>query len=293
MNMTEFWFKLVDMTKSDAPVFSLGGRALTEKQLLWVIALVILIIVVLLLRSAILWIFNPTPSKKEVMKVTETPVDTTKTEQASVSQTVEKESVTATAATPNPLVNSEKVEQTTPQGSPADLLADTSDKKRSMQDYVTPDAVTSEVIKQPITNDYPYQTLKPDPTKVGAATTPAQPEPAKEVVIEIPVVASAEPPVIAAETPAQPIASPVSSPTPQPAPADPTTVTTVLPGISEEPAIPTNPGTTSPTSTTSTSTVLPPLPEKEPVSHMVVGVADEKSEPIKKTTFNPVDPIIP
>jgi hypothetical protein len=66
MNMTEFWYKLIDMAKSDTKIVSLGGLSLTEKQLLWLIGLIALVVLVLLLRSSILWIFRPTKASVPV-----------------------------------------------------------------------------------------------------------------------------------------------------------------------------------------------------------------------------------
>lgn len=338
MNMTEFWYKLVDMAKSDTKIVSLGGLSLTEKQLLWLIGLIALVVLVLLLRSSILWIFRPT--KASVPVAEKKSVESAVT--ATVSANKEATLIENTEQKPAPL-----------QETPQTLLTDTSEKKHSMQDYVTPDSVSADVAKKTLTNDYPYQTLKPDPAKVGqepiaptepsvvtpqipraeqqlaqtvatvvaentstitapqTATTPepvvVQPVEHKEQAIAAPFLQSEgtgkplENVVVPTPVTEQaPVATPAPTVTaPKPDPLEVLIQSTpvqkaelpeiVMPAPIEVPV----PAAATPTAVTQNSTILPPLPQKEPTSHMVVGVADETARPIKKTMFNPSDPVLP
>jgi len=306
MNMTEFWFKLVDMTKSDTPVFSIAGRALTEKQLLWIIGLVVLIIIVLLLRAAILWIFNA-PSK--------VPADNTK---QSSSSKVEQPAQPA-GNTPTTVETSHSNEQAnatkkpdSSQETPQSLLADTSEKKRSMQDYVTPDSIAVDVAKKSLTNDYPYQTLKPDPAMIGQVqATAVPPETKPKLPIEPqPTTMTVEPTIVEAEIAKEATTNgtqqqvnaespPAVQSSALPTTAETTAQATTAPSLVTPINSNTAPVTTAPPSLQPVeqpkpvNSTLPPLPPQEPNSHMVVGVADESGQAIKKTTFNPADPVIP
>ncbi len=304
--MTEFWYKLVDMTKSDAAIVSLGGVSISEKQLLWTVGVVLLIISILLLRGAIRWIFVPavTPTAKEdkTTKLPET-ITAAKTDSASTTQTSDKPVPSASVAN----------------DSPQSLLTDTSEKKRSMQDYVTPDSIAADVAKKPLTNDYPYQTLKPDPTKISAVSNTTAPNTAQTTqplpAVTVPAIIPQQPVVVPTQlnvepTPTQPTTTALSPQSiDQPldsSPVDSIQPEVVVPTAPDEPPKMTPPVAQTPSPQFSAalqdsastlshqpSTILPPLPTKEPTSHMVVGIADDTAQPIKKSTFNPVDPVIP
>lgn len=334
MNMTEFWYKLVDMAKSDAKIVSLGGISLTEKQLLWLIGIFTLIILILLLRSATLWIFRPATAPKGQSKVNEPVAENRKVDEVPTAiASASKESAPAETAEPKTV---------TPHETPQTLLTDTSDKKRSMHDYVTPDSVSADVAKKSLTNDYPYETLKPDPTKVGqipvvppttsidapqvkapvteptpavaetVATSTVQPiasPTVSPVTIQEPIAATQPIPIAEIAKPVQEakteslVVKPANVATPEPSVSMPELELPVVP-VAAKPVEPTetvivpsvttaNTSISATTTVTPSTTILPPLPPKEPTSHMVVGVADESAQPIKRTTFNPADPVLP
>lgn len=328
MTPTEFWFKLVDMTQSNAPTFTVLGRSITEKQLIWIIGLSALVVILILVRWAIMWVMGGGAPKPVVDKNATTPAVTPE--------------VKATTAGAAPV-----------QGTPQELLSDTSDRKRSLHDYVTPDTIHADVMKQTLNNDFPYQTMKPDPTKISASPTEtatpvvampltptpiitaAQPQTVTTTVLTPPPVtpitaqpttssmfgtpAPILPPLpstntttqvnptspmanttpIAPQMPAQPPtltnAPPITTtvtklPVIQPIPTAVTPVNSSAPQV--QPPIAAVPPT--PTTPTVTNSGLPPLPQKEPRATMVVGVADE-TVPAATTgkRFSPTDPILP
>jgi len=340
MNMTEFWFKLVDMTKSDTAVFSLGGISISEKQIFWIVVIVVIILLLLLLRNAVRWVFGVSDKPKP-----EKTAPNTKEVQAkpAVAPTATNTAATPTLTTAVPTPSTPPANTATAQ----ELLTDTSDRKRSLNDFVTPDSIHADVVKQTLTNDFPYQTLKPDASKIGqeqtqpvtvvpatptvqeavvapvvtavpavpiTATTTVVPETPKVVTPSFPKTkpistlpplgqssaASITPP--ATTTTTTTVTSTVAPPKPEvvvPVPTTPlATAAPILPPIVATPA---DPSITTPTQVvpptppvpSTASSVLPPLPVKVPDSPMVVGVADEKAQPVKTTTFNPTDPIIP
>ena len=343
MNMTEFWFKLVDMTKSDTAVFSLGGISISEKQIFWIVVIVVIILLLLLLRNAVRWVFGVSDKPKP-----EKTAPNTKEVQAkpAVAPTATNTAATPTLTTAVPTPSTPPANTATAQ----ELLTDTSDRKRSLNDFVTPDSIHADVVKQTLTNDFPYQTLKPDASKIGQEQTqpvtvvPATPTvqeavvaPVVTAVTAVPAVPITAPTTVVPETPkvvtpsfpkTKPIStlpplgqssaasitppatttttttvtSTVAPPKPEvvvPVPTTPlATAAPILPPIVATPA---DPSITTPTQVvpptppvpSTASSVLPPLPVKVPDSPMVVGVADEKAQPVKTTTFNPTDPIIP
>ncbi|PIY17479.1 hypothetical protein CO112_03800 [Candidatus Dojkabacteria bacterium CG_4_9_14_3_um_filter_150_Dojkabacteria_WS6_41_13] len=340
MNMTEFWFKFVDMTKSDTAVFSLGGISISEKQIFWIVVIVVIILLLLLLRNAVRWVFGVSDKPKP-----EKTAPNTKEVQAkpAVAPTATNTAATPTLTTAVPTPSTPPANTATAQ----ELLTDTSDRKRSLNDFVTPDSIHADVVKQTLTNDFPYQTLKPDASKIGQeqtqpvtvvpATPTVQEAVVAPVVTAVPAVPITAPTTVVPETPkvvtpsfpkTKPIStlpplgqssaasitppatttttttvtSTVAPPKPEvvvPVPTTPlATAAPILPPIVATPA---DPSITTPTQVvpptppvpSTASSVLPPLPVKVPDSPMVVGVADEKAQPVKTTTFNPTDPIIP
>ncbi|MFZ6022711.1 MAG: hypothetical protein ACOYT9_04595 [Patescibacteria group bacterium] len=252
MNPTDFWFKLVDMTQSDKAVVSLGGRDITEKQVIWIIGLSLLLVFLVLLRWAIMWVLGgPAPkTAKETEKKVETPID------PNVAATAPQPTIpttpapsTTTPPAPTPVANTQTPAPTTSQtGSPQDLLADTSDRKRTLHDYVTPDTIHTEVMKQTLNNDYPYQTLKPDPAKIVAqvAAPTAQTPTAPDTTVQ------------AAATPA---------------PVQPNTTTSAVSEVIAPVVAEVTPITTAPAPPTPESTMPAPLPE-------VVTVPSVASAPV-------------
>ncbi|MCC7303807.1 hypothetical protein IT418_00085 [bacterium] len=219
MNTTDFWYKLVDMTKSGAPLFSIGGIELSEKHFLWIIGIVLLIILVLIVRGVIMWVLG---SDLAVRSITQQSSIATKT-----TPTTNPTTTNVTAPSPTPATVSQVTASNEPpkkndeiSQSPQELLADHSNRKRSLNDFVTPDAIHSEVLKQTLNNDFPYQTMKPAPTKVGAApaTTSTVAPPASTTTFGTPATTTL-PPI--GDTPiVKPVAKPTVTPITQPAPAE-------------------------------------------------------------------------
>lgn len=242
----ELWKQIVNMVSSKAPLFVVSGVAITEQQFLLFIGIIVLILFIFLIRNVLLL----KTLKREVIKTDDQP-DTTE----------EKEK--------------EKPDE--------NLLKDTSEKRRTLYDFVLPDTIHTDVVKQTLNNDYPYLTLKPDSAKIQTAKSETTPL----ANIEFANVPKTAPEVAPTIQPAPVVSQTTNVLPPLPTPVSQVVITT--PPVQQQAPIvqpPVAPITTTPQAplinlqkASSTSmTTLPPVNQQQtqPVQH-----------------FNPADSLIP
>lgn len=207
MSATDFWYEFTDLLKSGEAVFSIGSFGITGSMLLWVVGITFAILLVFGLRAGYKWITGADLKKGE-QQVANTEIAPPVEQQASP---LPLNNATTTAQTD---ASNETAKSPVASASPQELLTDTSGRKRSLHDFVTPDAIHTDVVKQTLNNDFPYETLKPNPVSIGVpeATTPAtSPEPSTQPVSQTTegnIAVSVQQPPVKPDTPATDIPSP-------------------------------------------------------------------------------------
>jgi hypothetical protein len=216
MDFAKTWEQLTAMTTSDAVFATVAGYSITEKQVIWVGIALTIVVGGTLLKTILSWILGLFSNKKpDIIIIKE--------------ETRIKESSTTAPASVDTKKVEEKEDETA--SSPHEILADTSEKRRTLYDYVTPDTIHADIMKETMNSDYPYGTLKPPGT--SSATTPVTGVAAPNAAV---TTNSVMPTVVPPVTEPTPIpAAAIQQPT---AGAQPPTV--VLPPVQQEhPAVPT------------------------------------------------------
>jgi hypothetical protein len=151
MDFTVFWYQIVDMSKSNNAFATVLGFTVTEKHIVWIVAVIIAFLLLLLLKAITSWIVGGTAKQIAL-------------------QQLPKESLvdiqpTSGIKPTNKGIKSEKQETS------EQLLTDTSERRRTLHDFITPDSIHADVLKQTLNNDYPYISLKPNPIFINSTPT--------------------------------------------------------------------------------------------------------------------------
>lgn len=266
MELSTLLEKIQLMAQSNVPVFSVAGITITEQQVIYLAVIILALALLLLLQTLLRPIVEQLSrglriSRQEKKIAREIAAD----EEVSV---VKIDSKSAESQTKN--------DETS--------LVDTSDRKRSLYDFVTPDTIHTEVLKQTLNNDYPYPELIPKQTEQSTATT----SPEKPIsTVEFAKVPATLPPL-----PGKP--QPISPP-PSAAPLTTIPSLTAVPGPIPQPA----PQTSVPEQTVvtaQTTPIIPPaappviaapaLPTQEPITPQATQTTTEEVTP--KTIKAPV-----
>ncbi len=142
MDFASLQEQLRAMLQSDAPMFTIGTFVVTERiaAIAGIIsAILTLISLIQIIINVFRWIFSPKEDRVEMRPTI-----------------IEK---SPTQSTTQPVTNDKTAQAL--QKNEQDSITDSSEKKRSLYDYVTPDSIHAEVLKQTLNNDYPYQVLRP------------------------------------------------------------------------------------------------------------------------------------
>jgi hypothetical protein len=147
MDLTTLWYQIADMSKSSKTFATVLGYHLTEQQVIIIAGVVVVLLLLEIFRAIAGWIVGGTV--KTAVLIQAPPIATTNP--AAVDQTKKE-----------PAEEQEKIAK-----SAEELLTDTSERRRTLHDFVTPDSIHADVLKQTLNNDYPYVTLKPNPTFIN------------------------------------------------------------------------------------------------------------------------------
>lgn len=142
MDFASLWEQLQAMLQSDAPMFTIGSYVITERiaAIAGIISGILTIFsIIQIFLSIARWAFGPKEAQAEMLPTMLPTSPSATKEESELAQMAKAKQI---AEDPNSIV-------------------DTSDKKRSLYDYVTPDSIHAEVLKQTLNNDYPYQVLRP------------------------------------------------------------------------------------------------------------------------------------
>lgn len=296
MDFTQLWYQLVDMSKSDQVFANIAGFSVSESQVVWIAGAILGVIAIFFIRGMVSWVLGPSGKKAGSSTVVLPPK-------------ADKE-LPPLPQTPTAI----KTEETKTANSPSDLLADTSEnRRRSLYDYVTPDTIHADVMKQTVNNDYPYQTLKPDqlPTAPKVTTQP----PAAPTQVQTQVTTAAAPvapaPIIPPVTPPS-VTTPAAQPTPEKTLTE-FEFSSIPPKTAEVPQKPTTVNTSTPVTPaqqpTITTPTLPPInipaakPETMPQTQnasfvdlpliQTNGAAQAQAQNSAATGFTPSSPLLP